>query len=62
MGFAKICPDVRGFRGNLDTKIIKNAPDWFRNSLNVRNVTIVKPFTAESPSGELQSVKAGRLK
>ena len=26
---------LKGFKGNLDTTIIKNSPDWFRNSLNV---------------------------
>ena len=27
----------KGFQSNLDTTIIKNSPDWFRNSLNVRD-------------------------
>ena len=38
LGFRKNmsqCP--KGFQGNLDTTIIKNSPDWFRNSLNVRD-------------------------
>ena len=28
---------LKGFQGNLDTTISKNSPDWFRNSLNVRD-------------------------
>ena len=38
LGFRKNmsqCP--KGFQGNLDTTVIKNSPDWFRNSLNVRD-------------------------
>ena len=28
---------LKGFQSNLDTTIIKDSHDWFRNSLNVRD-------------------------
>ena len=38
LGFRKnMSQCLKGFQGNLDTTIIKNSPDWFRNSLNVRD-------------------------
>ena len=61
LGFAKICPNVwKGFRATLipqllRTLLIGSAIPWMYG-------TIAKPFTAESPSGELQWVKVGRLK
>ena len=61
LGFCKnMSQRPKGFQDNLDTTIIKNSPDWFRHSLNARDYC--KTLTAESPSGELQSVKVGRLK
>ena len=57
------CPE--GFQDNLDTTIIKNSPDWFRNSLNVQCTGLLQNLSQgnlESPSGELQSAKVGRLK
>ena len=50
----------KGFQGNLDTTIIKNSSDCFHNSLSVRDYC--KTFHSGIPSGELQSVKVGRLK
>ena len=38
LGFRKnMSQRPKGFQGNLDTTIVKNSPDWFRNSLNVRD-------------------------
>ena len=37
LGFLKnMSQRLKGFQGNLDTTIVKNSSDWFRNSLNVR--------------------------
>ena len=49
----------KGFQGNLDITIIKNSPNWFRNSLNVRDYckTLHSSLTAHHPL-ELQSIKA----
>ena len=58
LGFCKnMSQHLKRFQGNLDTTIIKNCPDWFRNSLYVRDYC--KTFHIV---GELQSVKVGRLK
>ena len=38
LGFRKnMSQCLKGFQGNLNTTIIKNSPDWFRSSLNVRD-------------------------
>ena len=38
LGFRKnMSQCLKEFQGNLNTTIIKNSPDWFRNSLNVRD-------------------------
>ena len=38
LGFRKNTSQcLKGFLGNLDTTIFKKSPDWFRNSLNVRD-------------------------
>ena len=38
IGFRKnMSQCLKGFQGNLDITIFKNSPDWFRNSLNVRD-------------------------
>ena len=57
LGSAKICSNVwNGFRAKLlRTLLIVSAIPWMYG-------TIAKPFTAESPSEDLQSVKVGCLK
>ena len=49
LGFRKnISQRPKGFQGNLDTTIIKNSPDWFRNSWMYGTIADVGTYFCET--------------